>query len=266
MPRVESSRPPVTRPDPVRPSSVRGLAALAVTPVLRWLVAADSVPAGSPRRSACAGCGAPMGLRGPLRALSPAARCGVCSARIGAPPYTVELAAVAAVAALVLAARPAWESVAFGWWAACAVPLVFIDIAVHRLPDRLTYPAAVGTWALLGIAAIDTGASAGWPRALLAAVAVAALFAASTLLLGRRGFGLGDAKLALGAVAVLGWLGWGAVLFGLLVALAGSAVCGVVLLATRRVGWSGHLPFGPFLILGTFVTLALPTLQVLIPN
>jgi leader peptidase (prepilin peptidase)/N-methyltransferase len=251
---------PAARPArrPVRP-----LAVLTVVPLLRWIVAVDSVPAENPRRSACDRCGTPFGLIGPLRACSPLARCGNCGARIGAPPFIVELALLAAVTSLVLAARPVVESIALGWWALCVVPLIFIDVAVHRLPDRLTYPAAAGTWALLGLAALGPVAggedATSWVRAVLAGSGMALLFAASTLLLGRRGFGLGDAKLALSSVAILGWLGWREVLFGLMVAFAGSAVTSLFLLAARRVRWSGHVPFGPFLILGTFVTLALPT-------
>ena len=37
---------------------------------------------------------------------------------------------------------------------------VLVDLAVHRLPDRLTLPAAAGTWLLLGVAAL-AGAGAG---------------------------------------------------------------------------------------------------------
>ena len=246
---------------------LRLLAAGAVAPLIRWLVAADSVPPGTARRTACDACGTPIGRTGPLRALSPLARCGACGHRIGAPPFMVELALLAAIGVLIVAARPAAETVAFAWWALCAVPLLFVDLAVHRLPDRLTYSAAFGTWALLGLAALvgESGGPPGapgvgggaWVRALLAGVAVAFLFAASTLLLGRRGFGLGDAKLVLSSAAVLGWLGWGMVLFGLMVAFAGAALTSIALLATRRIRWSGHLPFGPFLILGAFVALAL---------
>jgi leader peptidase (prepilin peptidase)/N-methyltransferase len=254
------------RPGPGWP--LRLLAAATVAPLIRWLVAADSVPPGTARRSACDACGTPIGRTGPLRALSPLARCGACGHRIGAPPGAVELALLAAIGVLVVAARPAAETVAFAWWALCAVPLLFIDLAVHRLPDRLTYSAAVGTWGLLGIAALVNGSGPGaepgsggggaaWLRALLAGGAVAFLFAASTLLLGRRGFGLGDAKLVLSSAAVLGWLGWDVVLFGLMVAFAAAALTSVALLATRRIRWTGHLPFGPFLILGSFVALAL---------
>jgi leader peptidase (prepilin peptidase)/N-methyltransferase len=261
------------RPAPVRPPHPgprwprRLLVAGTVAPLLRWLVAADSVAPGTARRSGCDTCGTPIGPTGPLRALSPVARCRTCGHRIGAPPGSVEVVLLAVVGVLVLADRPAVEAVAFAWWALCAVPLVFVDVAVHRLPDRLTYAAAGGTWGLLGLAALlntgwpggalGGGGSGAWLRALAAGGAVAFLFAASTVLLGRRGFGLGDAKLALSSVAVLGWLGWGMVFFGLMVAFSAAALTSLVLLATGRIRWSGHLPFGPFLILGTFVALAL---------
>ncbi|HEY0696871.1 MAG TPA: prepilin peptidase, partial [Micromonospora sp.] len=135
----------------------------AVTPVLRRLIVAMSVPPGQPDRSGCDRCAAPIGPRAikrvphGLRPLSPLARCAACAARIGAPPATVELVTAAVVAVLALAARPVPETLAFAWWGLCAVPLVFVDLAVHRLPDRLTWPAVVGTWALLGLAAAVDG-------------------------------------------------------------------------------------------------------------
>ena len=263
MPLHPSRQAPAAVPRPAPAWPARGLAVLAVltvAPTLRWLVATESVPAGRSRRSACDTCGTPIGLAGPLQALTPAGRCPGCRSRIGAPPVAVEVLLLLAAAVLLAAGRPAIESIAFAWWTACAVPLIFIDLAVHRLPDRLTYAAAVGTLALLALAALVAGDASAWWRALLAGAGSGLLLAGSTLLLGRRGFGLGDAKLALSSVAVLGWLGWPAVVFGLMVAFAGSAVCGLILLAARRIRWHGHLPFGPFLILGTFVTLAVPGL------
>ncbi|RBJ00155.1 prepilin peptidase, partial [Micromonospora provocatoris] len=74
-----------------------------------------------------------------------------------------------------------------------------------------------------------------------------------------RGFGLGDAKLALGAGALLGWYGWPVLVAGLVLAVTLAGLAGVVLLAARRVRWSGHLPFGPFLVLGTAAALVLVT-------
>jgi leader peptidase (prepilin peptidase)/N-methyltransferase len=164
------------------------------------------------------------------------------------------LAAVVVVVAL--APGPLAVRAAVAWWLAWAVPLALIDAEVHRLPDRLTYPAAGGTW-LLGVAALAGAGPAPWLRAAAAGLVLGAAFAATTLLLGRRGFGLGDAKLALGAGALLGWYGWSVLVLGLVVACILSGVVGLALLAARRVRWSSHLPFGPFLIVATALTVLL---------
>lgn len=147
--------------------------------------------------------------------------------------------------------------VATAWWLGWAIPLVLVDAAVCRLPDRLTWPAAAGTWLLLGLAALAGAGPAPWLRATVAGVALALFFATTTLLLGRRGFGLGDAKLALGVGALLGWYGWAVPVAGLVLALLLSGAVGVALLAARRVGWRSHLPFGPFLVLGALAALVL---------
>ncbi|WP_328341317.1 A24 family peptidase [Micromonospora sp. NBC_00421] len=234
-------------------------AALTVVPVLRLAVARYAVPPGVVDRGGCEGCGAPVGLDRPLPALGPAARCPTCRGRIGAAPFAVEALLLVAVAVLVLVDGAVAERAALAWWLGWAVPLVLVDVAVHRLPDRLTWPAAIGTWALLGVAALTGVDGAGpWLRAVAAGAALGLAFATTTLLLGRRGFGLGDAKLALGVGALLGWQGWGLLVTGLVLTFLLSALVSVALLASRRVGWSSHLPFGPFLVAGTCAALLLP--------
>jgi leader peptidase (prepilin peptidase)/N-methyltransferase len=227
-----------------------------VTPLLRWAVLVHSVPPEEPWRHACPHCDTPFRL-GPLL---PAARCGGCGQRLGPPAYLVELAALAAAALVVVAVvgggRSAWEAVAFAGWAAAAVALTFIDLAVHRLPDRLTLPAAAWVLAWLGIDAATAGAGSSWVRAAVAAGVCGLAFALVTLAFGARGFGLGDAKMALGAGALLGWLGWTAVVAGLFLAFLGSGLTATALLITRRAGRKDTLPFGPFLAAGTLVTLA----------
>ncbi|WP_050778192.1 A24 family peptidase [Micromonospora sp. ATCC 39149] len=236
---------------------VRLTALLAGTPLLRLAVARYAVPPGEPDRVACPRCGTPLGLDRPWPALGPAARCAGCRARVGAPPGTVELAALAALATLVAVPGTPAERAALAWWLCCAVPLVLIDVAVHRLPDRLTWPAAGGVLALYGVAAAASAGTDPWLRAVAAGVGLALAFAATTLLLGRRGFGLGDAKLALGVGALLGWYGWPVLVLGLLVTFTLSALTSLALLLARRVRWSSHLPFGPFLALGAVAALLL---------
>jgi leader peptidase (prepilin peptidase) / N-methyltransferase len=229
-----------------------------LTPLLRWLVLVHSVPAEASWRHACPHCQVPITPACGLGALRPGGRCCGCGRRIGAPGYLLEMVTVLAGGLVVLAAigRTPAEVVALALWAALGVALVFIDLAVHRLPDRLTLPAAGGTLALLGLAAL-TGGEGSWPRALAAAAACGGGFLVVTLVLGTRAFGLGDAKLAFSVGALLGWFGWPAVVGGLALAFIGNGLVAVALLITRRVGWRDQMPFGPYLIGGPLLALAL---------
>ncbi|MEV4623024.1 A24 family peptidase [Asanoa sp. NPDC049573] len=227
----------------------RRLPAVLVTPLLRWLAVNHAVPPGEPWCRSCTACGADLGVD-----LRPRARCAGCGGRIGPLPWSVEVLVVLAAGVGVLAV-PLPVVAAYAWWAALAIPLVLVDLAVHRLPDRLTLPAAAGVTVLLGVAAAFDGAADRWWRSLAAGAAVGLFFATTTVLLGRRGFGLGDAKLALSCAALLGWFGWGAVLLGLMAGLLLSALVSIALLVAGKVRWTSHLPFGPFLVAGTVIGL-----------
>jgi leader peptidase (prepilin peptidase)/N-methyltransferase len=176
-----------------------------------------------------------------------------------AGPVRVVLTAGLLVAALVGVllyggVRPA--TVGLAWAAAAGIVLGAVDLAVHRLPDRVTVPACAGvTAALLADAAVlGTWGSLG--RAGLAAGAAFGL-AAGAALLSPEGLGYGDVKL-LGLLGlVLGWVGWGAVLAGVFLGLLTGAVVSLVLVVTRRAGWRTALPFGPPLLVGAVLALAL---------
>jgi leader peptidase (prepilin peptidase)/N-methyltransferase len=57
-------------------------------------------------------------------------------------------------------------------------------------------------------------------------------------------------------VAPLGLLlGWQGVLPAIFVGALLSAIASIALLATRRVGLKSYIPFGPFLVAGTVITL-----------
>ncbi|QSB13700.1 prepilin peptidase [Natronosporangium hydrolyticum] len=239
------------------------LVAAPVTPLLRWAVLVHSVPAGEPWRRGCPHCEAPLLAAEGLGALGPAGRCGQCRRPAGAPPYLLEVTTIA-VAALVAvgvvgagsAGWPLWAAFALVGWAVAAVPLTFIDLAVHRLPDRFTLPAAGWVLGCLGISALAGGSGGDWLRAAAAAAVCGLGFATVTLLFGARGFGLGDAKLAVSIGALLGWLGWTALVAGLLLAFLASGVVALALLASKKVSRRDSLPFGPFLVLGTLGAVA----------
>jgi leader peptidase (prepilin peptidase)/N-methyltransferase len=167
---------------------------------------------------------------------------------------SVLTAALVAGAVSLTGLRPA--TFALAWTSGAAVVLGTVDLAAHRLPDRVTYPAfAVSAVAL----AADAAALGSWTPLLRAGAAAAAAFlvAAGVAALAPEALGFGDVKL-LGVLGlILGWFGWGMLLGGIFLGLLTGGVVSVVLLATRRAGWRTALPFGPPLLAGAVLALAL---------
>lgn len=169
------------------------------------------------------------------------ATCLASAAALGAAPALVGL-------------RPA--AVGLAWFGGAAVVLAGVDLACHRLPDRVSYPAAVVVAAALLADAAVTGS---WPALVRAAVSAVAAFAVATAAaaVSPEALGYGDVKL-LGLLGlVLGWAGWGVLLGGVFAGLLVGAAASLVLLANRRVGWRTAVPFGPPLIVGAYVALVL---------
>ena len=167
---------------------------------------------------------------------------------------TLVLAALLAGAVLVTGWRPA--VLGFGWVAAAGVLLGAVDLAAHRLPDRVTYPAAVVCTAAFAVDGAVTGSWDAFLRALLAATASGAVAGLAWLVV-PAGLGLGDAKLLALLGLVLGWAGWGVLLAGIFLGLVVGSVVSLALIATRRAGWRTALPFAPPLLAGAVLALAL---------
>jgi leader peptidase (prepilin peptidase)/N-methyltransferase len=167
---------------------------------------------------------------------------------------TVFLAALLAGAMGLTGPRPA--TVAFAWAAGAALVLGAVDLASHRLPDRVTYPALAVSVAALLVDAAVLGSWAAFVRALAAAAAAFAV-AYAVAAISPAALGFGDVKL-LGLLGLLlGWFGWGVLLAGVFLGLLTGALVSLALLATRRAGWRTALPFGPPLMLGAVLALAL---------
>lgn len=234
------------------------VAGLLAGPPIRGVVFAGSTSAGQPPRRECPDCSS-LVLPGRWRwrpVLPVTGRCPACQARIGPPPLAAELAAGGALAILAARASSGWELAAFAWLALIAVPLALIDVAVHRLPDRLTAPAFAGTLALLTVAALTANQPDRLARAAIGGAALACFYLALCLI--RPGqMGLGDAKLAASIGLVLGWTSWQALLTGTFAGFALAAVFGVVQMARRQATRTSQLPLGPFILLGTLAALAL---------
>lgn len=234
---------------------VAAVTGAALGPLLRAQIHHYAVPSEESWRRDCPQCGAAL-LPTTWRALPPTGRCPRCRHRVGPAPGLVEGVTAATLAILAWRVTEPLPLAALCWAAIFGVVLAFVDVSVHRLPDRLTLPAAGGAAVLLGLsAAID-----GEPRRYLVALASALTLAAFYLvlaLIAPAGMGLGDVKLALCVGLVAGWFGWPVTM---LAAMAGFLLAGlyaVVLLVLGRVGRKDHIPHGPFMLVGALAAVIL---------
>jgi leader peptidase (prepilin peptidase) / N-methyltransferase len=205
-----------------------------------------SVPSGEPDRSTCPGCAAPV-----PRCL--VGRCVYCGDSLGTP-MALELATATVLALLLGRFGGQPDIVAFGFLGTLGVALAAIDIAVQRLPDRLTLPAFPVLIILLAAAAALGHDDGQLVRAVLGGLALTACYLLLALL--RPGqLGAGDIKLAGLAGLVLAWLGWPTLLIGASLGFVLSAVVSLALLAARRVTLRSAICFGPFLLGGTLLAI-----------
>ena len=136
--------------------------------------------------------------------------------------------------------------------AVVAVPLAFVDVAVHRLPDPLTGAAYAVTVAGLLIAAASDGHWGALGRAAAGGAALAGFYLLLAVI-SPSGMGLGDVKLAASLGTLLAWSGWRALVLGGFAGFLLAALYSVVLLAVGRTTRKQHIPFGPFMLAGAFL-------------
>ena len=191
-------------------------------PVVAWLAL----------RGKCRYCGTPISVRYPL----------------------VELGCGALFVAVAVRFGSSWDLPAYLVLAAALLAISLIDLEHFIVPDRITAPLTVAALALLGLAAVADGSGWRYGRTLLGGLAFFAFLLLLNLLY-PRGMGMGDVKLSFSLGLYLGWLGWGQVFLGGFLAFLLGAVVGVALIATGVKGRKDFVPFGPFLALGTMITI-----------
>lgn len=213
--------------------------------VLRGQVARLSVRSGEPDEASCQQCVAPLPAE-------PALICGNCRSWLGAP-IAIELGTAAVLALVVARLGPQPAVAAFAFLGAVGVALAQIDVAVRRLPDRLTLPAYPALVLLLGLAAAIGGSWAAFARALLGGVILGATYLVLGLLSGGQ-LGGGDIKLAGLIGLVLGWLGWRTLITGACLGFVLAAITSLVLLAGRRISRHSLISFGPYMLAGALLS------------
>jgi leader peptidase (prepilin peptidase)/N-methyltransferase len=161
----------------------------------------------------------------------------------------LELGTAASFTLVALRFGASWELPAFLFLAGTGVLLAVVDLQHHLLPNRVVVPSIGMGAVLLFVAALAEQEWAELVRAGAGAVVLFAVFLVLALI-SPSGMGMGDVKLAALVGLYLGWLGWGAVVVGAAAGFVVQAAVALALLAGRRIGLRGELPFGPAMLAG----------------
>ena len=141
-------------------------------------------------------------------------------------------------------------------WGIAGTALVVIDIRTHRLPNRIVfslYPLVVLALALAGA----LGGLGSWTQALMGAGIWFLLLGAVWLVTSGKAMGFGDVKLAPLLGLSLGWFGWEIATVGVICAWFLGGIYAGLLILIGRAQRSSAIAFGPFLIAGFWIAVAL---------
>lgn len=147
-----------------------------------------------------------------------------------------------------------WSSVVIICICPLLVALAVVDVAEHRLPDRMTGALALVTTLGLGVAGLAESHEPNLRRALGGAAVLGLGYVLLAFMGGGAGMGLGDVKLAPSLGALTAWFGWNTWASGAALAFLLGGLWGVLLLV-RGCGLKARMPFGPFMVAGAVIAL-----------
>jgi len=190
-------------------------------------------------------------------------RCRHCAERISWRYPITELVTAALFVFAFLRFGASAEALAFAGLFWVLVVLAVIDLEHRLLPNRVVYPAFIGGWVALGLAAWIEGS----PERLADAAVGAAIFGGMLFLVAfiyPAGMGGGDVKLAFVLGSFLGYAGGiGVTLVGMFLSFLLGGLIGVFMLIVTDGDRKYQLPFGPFLAGGSVIAIVagLPLLR-----
>jgi len=134
----------------------------------------------------------------------------------------------------------------------CFLIIIFVyDLKHYIIPDKIIYPAIVVAF-LYQLFRILNFEFNPLLYALLSAIIASGFFLLIVLISRGKWMGVGDIKLAFLMGLILGWPN---ILTALFLAFFIGAIIGVGLIAGNKKTLKSELPFGPFLVTGTFIAL-----------
>ena len=192
----------------------------------------------------CRSCSAPISARYPLVELGT----GVLFFAVSLP-LAAQLAAIQPTNGMIASGL---TLVAYLYLAAISIALAFIDIEHHRLPNSIVLP----SYAVVAILLAGAGVVSGdYGELIRAGIGMAAMFVGyfALSLIWKGGMGFGDVKLAGVLGLYLGFVGWGALAVGSLIAFFLGGAYGVALILLRKSNRKSGIPFGPWMVLGAWI-------------
>ncbi|MEK7665013.1 MAG: prepilin peptidase [Patescibacteria group bacterium] len=180
-------------------------------------------------------------------------KCRYCKKRISIQYPLVEIA-TGVIFLLIFSAQggpvSGWNflNLAFYFYIASSLIIIFIyDLKHYLIPDKVSFPAIA---VALFYRIVENFSSLG--NYFWATLVASVFFLAIFLVSGGRWMGFGDVKLAILMGLVLGLPD---VLTALFLAFFFGAIISVILMIFGKKGFKSEIPFGPFLIAGTFMAI-----------
>jgi leader peptidase (prepilin peptidase)/N-methyltransferase len=207
--------------------------------------------------SRCPSCNIPIPAYDNIPVLSYvllAGRCRACRARISLRYPVVEFLNAVLYVLVLWRFGPGIQSIILCIFCSALIVITFIDLDFQIIPDRITLP-GIGIGLLAGSLLMPDPfmrlSLLGFKSSAIGFLAGGGLFYAIAIL-SRGGMGGGDIKMM---AMVGGLMGWKSVLLTTFLGSLSGAVIGIFLMVFRGKGRKAKIPFGPFLALGTLITL-----------
>jgi leader peptidase (prepilin peptidase)/N-methyltransferase len=193
-------------------------------------------------------------------------RCRNCAERISIRYPLVEAGTAVAFVAVTVFVLSGWHPVlatlaplplafalvALLYLVAVTIALSLIDLDTMTLPNAIVLPSLIVGFVLLGIASLLAGDPGQLGRAAIGAAALFVFYLVMAIAY-PGGMGFGDVKLAPVLGLQLAWVGWGEFAVGAFAPFVLGGLFAFGLLILRRGGPKSRIPFGPWMLVGSWV-------------
>ncbi|CAB4331294.1 unannotated protein [freshwater metagenome] len=132
--------------------------------------------------------------------------------------------------------------------------LILIDYRSHRLPNRLVAICTAGILIFQFAFCFAAGSVSELSQAGLTAVKIFAVYV-GLYMVSRGQLGMGDVKFAIPVGLIIGWFQPDAWLISLMTTFLLAGIFALVGLFSRKLEKKSYIPFGPFMYLGSILTL-----------